>query len=364
MVRVFGWDCASQSYAPLGQDLFGGDEFDGFGQSVDLSSDGKTMAIGSNQPPPGKSGYVEVYSLSMSMMDVVNGTSPTPPTWEIVGSRMDKMENLVEDVGRQVKISDDGSIVMFSGSIVEESDGGWHEVASYIRVMELVNGEWKSKGNEIIGSIGYDDNGAEVHISQSGDGLTLGVTGSYSSFLAKLYTFDPAQQNWTEIIVPPIKSIAPTPDVDVDVDVDVEVDIELDEEDDDGDGYYYDYEWDYEYESYFSGSDLAISTNGNMVAIAGLQWNFEGYRAFARTLTRNETMGTFSLSTEFVEYKDEWSPSSLGMSADGSYVALGINTHFTNTVNQGAMFIVGPPKSSSSFWGYEFFFSITFFSVE
>eukprot|EP00978_Attheya_sp_CCMP212_P005402 scaffold12086_cov49-Attheya_sp.AAC.2 len=368
MVRVFGWDCASQLYARLGQDLFGGDEFDGFGQSVDLSSDGKTLVIGANQPPPGKSGYVEVYSLVMT--DVVNGTSPSPPTWEIVGSRMDKMENLVEDVGRQVKISDDGSIVMFSGSIVEESDYGWSDTASYIRVMELVNGEWQSKGNELVGSIEYDDNGAEVHISQSGDGLTLGVTGSYSSFLAKLYTFDPAQQNWTEIIVPPLKSITPDADVNVDLDDDYEDEEEYDEDyddkeeegdDDDDDDEDYneedyeeegeDYEWDYEYVSYFSGSDLAISTNGNMVAIAGIQWNFEGYTSLARTLTRNETTGKFSLSTEFVEYKDEWSPSSLGMSADGRYVALGINTHSTNTVNQGAMFIVGPPKSSSSLVG-------------
>jgi len=361
MVRVFGWDCASQLYARLGQDLFGGDEFDGFGQSVDLSSNGKTLVIGANQPPPGKSGYVEVYSLVMT--DVVNGTSPSRPTWEIMGSRMDKMKNLVEDVGRQVKISDDGSIVMFSGSIVEESDQdyGWHETASYIRVMELVNGEWQSKGNELVGSIAYDDNGAEVHISQSGDGLTLGVTGSYSSFLAKLYTFDPAQQNWTEIIVPPLKSSTLDDEEEDDGDRDLEEDDDEDdddneeadyhEDDDEDDDYDYDYEWDYEYESYFSGSDLAISANGNMVAIAGTQWNFEGYASLARTLTRNETTGKFSLSTEFVEYKDEWSPSSLGMSADGSYVALGINTHSSNTVNQGAMFIVGPPKSSSSLVG-------------
>ena len=56
LVRVFGWSCdpGAGGYAQIGQYLLGGEEFDGFGQSVDLSADGLTLVVGANQTPPRK----------------------------------------------------------------------------------------------------------------------------------------------------------------------------------------------------------------------------------------------------------------------------------------------------------------------
>ena len=305
MARVFGWDCSKKAYSQMGQDLFGTDEFDGFGQSVALSSDGKTLAIGANQPPPGRSGYVEVYSFS-------DGGE-----WKIVGKRLDNIESLVEDVGREVLISDDGSVVTFLGSIVEQCEDGWHETSSFVRTVENDNGEWKSKGDDLIASIAYDDYGSETHISQSGDGQTLAVTGSYSTFMAKVYTFDGKRNNWTELVIPPIK----TSDV-------ADADDCLD---------------DY-YESYFSGSDIALNDDGGFLAVAGSKFVSDDEVGVVRVLKKNATSGNWTLSHDPVDYVDDYDASSVSISSDGQKVAVGINVHDND---QGALFVTKADDSDS-----------------
>ena len=98
LTRVFAWNCEAHSYFQLGQDLFGDDPFDGFGQSVDLSNDGKTLVVGANQPVPGKSGYVDIYSFDDGQ-------------WKREGDRLTKLVDSVEDIGREVRISSDGTTV-------------------------------------------------------------------------------------------------------------------------------------------------------------------------------------------------------------------------------------------------------------
>ena len=194
MARVYGWDCSKKAFSQMGQDLFGTEEFDGFGQSIALSSDGKTLAIGANQPPPGRSGYVEVYSFG------------DDGSWNLLGKRLDDVESLVEDLGREVLLSDDGSVVTFLGSIVEKEADGWHDTSSFVRTVVNDGGKWKTRGDDLIASVAYDDYGHETHIAMAGDGMTLAVTGSYSTFLAKVYSFDAKKKNWTELVVPPIKN--------------------------------------------------------------------------------------------------------------------------------------------------------------
>ena len=295
MARVFAWDCDLQAYAQLGQDLFGTDEFDGFGQSVDLSADGMTLVVGANQPPPGKSGYVEVYSFAAE-----------EGMWKLVGKRLDNMRNLVEDVGRQVRISDDGSTVVISGSIVEQLEDGWDATGSFIRVVENVNGVWKSKGDALVSSIEYDDYGANVRISRSGDGEMLVVTGSYSTFLAKVYEFDGEKKNWTETVIPPIKASTDNGDGDGDDDEDT---------------------FDEYYENYFSGVDIALNDNGVFMAVAGTKYTQEDGFSVVRVLTRNATTGNWTMLRDPIDYDDDYMPSSVDISSDGQKLAVGINIH-------------------------------------
>ncbi len=60
-VRILGWDEADSNFEQLGQSLYGKVTKDHFATSVELSSDGKTLAIGANQYVTGKPGYAEVY---------------------------------------------------------------------------------------------------------------------------------------------------------------------------------------------------------------------------------------------------------------------------------------------------------------
>jgi len=309
MARVFGWDCSKKAYSQMGQDLFGAEEFDGFGQSVALSSDGKTIAVGANQPPPGRSGYVEVYSFT------------DDGSWKIVGKRLDDVESLVEDVGREVILSDDGSVLTFLGSIVEEDEDGWHDTSSFVRTVENDGGKWKAKGSDLIASVAYDDYGHETHISQSGDGQTLAVTGSYSSFLAKVYSFDAKKKNWTELVVPPIKN--------------------SDSDDDDDDCL------DEYYANYFSGSDVALNTDGTFLAICGSKIVLDQEIGVVRVLAKNATTGNFTLSRDPVDYWDDWGASSVSISSDGQRIAVGINS---DEDDKGSLFVTTASDDSDSGW--------------
>jgi hypothetical protein len=293
MVRIFGWDCAKGAYSQLGQDLFGKEQFDGFGQSVDLSSDGRILIVGANQPPPGKAGYVDIYVFDEDgewILDEHFGSTP----------------KLVQDIGREVRISSDGSTVAIHGSFVDKNDYGL--LSSFIRVLEKVDGEWKPKGDDLKSSIQYDEYGTNVKLSLAADGLVLGVTGSYNPFTAKMYTFDAKKSNWTETVIPPIKANVTS----------------------DGD------DFDDLMENWFDGNDISLSDDGKSVAIAGTQWS-EGY-SVVRLLVRGEN-NTWTMSHDAVDYDADWSASSIAVSGDASVLAVGLNVQGTTVIDQGALYV-------------------------
>lgn len=292
MVRVFAWDCANGTYSKWGQDLFGANKFDAFGQSVDLSSDGKVLVVGANQPQPGKAGYVDIYKFGDHGL------------WSLE-ERFEEVYPSVEDIGREVRISSDGSTVAIHGSFVDVVDGGF--TVSFIRVIEKKNGKWVSKGDDLIGSISYDDYGNNVKLSFAADGVRLGVTGSYSSFMAKIYSFDSKKSNWTETIIPPIK---------------------LSEDHDD--------EFDELCEEYFDGDDIALSDDGQSVAVAGLQW---GTASPVVRVLKVGAGGNWTMSHDPVNYVGDYIANSISLSGDAQVLAVGINVHADDKADQGAMFI-------------------------
>jgi hypothetical protein len=72
---------------------------------VDLSSDGKVLVVGANQPQPGKAGYVDIYKFGDDGL------------WSL-DKRFEEIHQGVEDIGREVRISSDGSTVAIHGSFV------------------------------------------------------------------------------------------------------------------------------------------------------------------------------------------------------------------------------------------------------
>lgn len=311
IARIYGWSCADAKYIQVGQDLFGTNSFDGFGQSVDLSSNGRTMVVGANQPPPGKSGYVSVYTLDETAFE-----------WVLVGHRIDQFPKNVGDVGREVKISHDGTVVTFSGYYMEEEENYVYG-HSFVRTVVHEHGEWKEKGDDLIGSIDFDEHGTEMHMSMSGDGNTLAVVGSYSSFLAKVYIFNSNEKNWTEIVIPvPSREEVAWPD--------------SEEYDDDGKVMV---SWDDEsFYQYFNGGDVSLNGNGKILAVAGNGYcSVGGEYAYVRML-RLEDGGDWTPSTDPMG-STEQAISSVDVDDAGLHLAMGVNSHSDNLAYQGGLFV-------------------------
>eukprot|EP00581_Thalassiosira_minuscula_P015866 CAMPEP_0183715798 /NCGR_PEP_ID=MMETSP0737-20130205/9897_1 /TAXON_ID=385413 /ORGANISM="Thalassiosira miniscula, Strain CCMP1093" /LENGTH=1093 /DNA_ID=CAMNT_0025944953 /DNA_START=135 /DNA_END=3416 /DNA_ORIENTATION=- len=299
LVRTFAWSCEEGRYVRLGRDLLGSHEFDGFGQTVDLSADGTTLAVGANQPPPGKAGYVDVYELR-------------DDDWTRVGDRIREFPKGVSDIGRGVHLSDDGQTLMILGSIVLDEFE-----SSFLRVVRNNNGKWVSMGDDIGSSIEYDDYGTSAHATLSGDGNALAVTGSYSQFLAKLYRFDEGTSNWAETIIPPLNSCA-----------DTENESETMYDDDYGLDWYYD--------CYFSGEDIAMNGAATFLAIAGTSYENSGAETgTVRVLAKDPTTGNFTISQDPIDLTNDYFVSSVDISDDGQHLAVGINDHSDDLEGQG-----------------------------
>jgi len=309
--RIYGWSCADAKYIQVGQDLFGTNSLDGFGQSVDLSSDGRTMVVGANQPPPGKSGYVSVYNLDEAAFE-----------WVLVGHRIDQFPKNVGDVGREVKISHDGAVVTFSGYVLEEEENYVYG-HSFIRTVVHEHDEWKEKGDDLIGSIDFDEHGTEMHISMSGDGNTLAVVGSYSTFLAKVYIFNSHEKNWTESVIPvPSQEEVAWPDSE-EYDDDGEVMVSVDDE---------------EFYQYFNGGDVSLNGNGKILAVAGNGYcSVGGEYAYIRML-HLEDGGDWMPSTDPMG-STEKAISSVDVDDAGLHLAMGVNSHSDDLAYQGGLFV-------------------------
>lgn len=317
IVRTFAWSCDEGKYLRLGEDLLGLHEFDGFGQSVDLSKDGKTLAVGANQPPPGKTGYVDVFKLEVDDWNI--------PNWKIKGHRIHEFPKDVSDMGREVRLSDDGNILMILGSIMK--DGEDYD-SSFLRVMRMKNNKWVAMGNDILSSIDYDDYGTSAHAALSRDGTHVIITGSYSQFIAKLYQFGKESSSWAETIVPPLSCD--------------DEDTEELSEDLEGDDNFDDDEWDYAYECYFTGADIAVSTGFTFIAVAGTSYTNSGEEiGVVRVLTKDANTGNYTLFEDPIDFArpDDYYISSVDISGDGQHLAVGINVHMDDLDDQGTLFV-------------------------
>jgi len=325
MVRVYGYSCATNNYTQMGQDLYGEHALDGFGMSLDLSDDGATLVVGANQPAPGKSGYVNIYSLQQQQ----SGGGTTTQEWILdhqVTTVNDgiKDDELVQDLGREVQISADATTVAIHGSFVDTNDYGY--LSSFIRILELSQKQkWVKKGSDLHSSIIYDEYGTNVKLAFSADGQTLGVVGSYNSFSTKLYSYDNSKKNWTETVLPPFQRI---------------------QTDDDGDG---DYDWDDMCSEYFDGTDISLNADGTAMAIAGTQWS--NNEAIVRLLTRpsldNSSSSAWTLSNDPLDFIDDYAIYSMDLSADASVLSVGSVLNSDTDQEQGGMYVLQADQSDS-----------------
>jgi hypothetical protein len=157
-VRVYTFDTDSSDWIQIGQTIFGQVRGAACGFSVDLSADGKTLAIGApfafNQ-----TGYAEVRTFNEDSEE-----------WEMVGEPL--ASEVGDKTGYRVVLSADASILAVSYA-------GYKPVGDnrfgLVRAFHIPNGqtEWEQLGSDILPA---EDNPDEIVGGSYGDGLSLGMS--------------------------------------------------------------------------------------------------------------------------------------------------------------------------------------------
>jgi len=138
------------------------------GWSVDISLDGKTLAIGApghgwNYDQPG---YVRVYYLESNGLT----SSWTQIGQDIIG------EAIGDEFGWSVSLSDDGKTL----AVGARNNDGNGSYSGHVRVyrMDDSSTSWTQVGEDIDGEASYDNSGYSVSLSADGTTVAIGAFGN------------------------------------------------------------------------------------------------------------------------------------------------------------------------------------------
>ena len=155
-VRVYQIDSAGSTWEQLGQDI-NGEENDRLGYSIDISSDGRTLAIGALTLL--NAGYVRVYYRE--------GDDHTS-SWKQLGQDIIG-EAVGDDFGWSVSFSDDGKTLAIGAPSYVHS--------GHVQVyrMDDSSTSWTHVGEKIDGKAGADYSGRSVSLSADGTTVAIGA---------------------------------------------------------------------------------------------------------------------------------------------------------------------------------------------
>jgi len=156
-VRVF--DLIGGNWEQVGSDIDGENSGDASGFSVSLSSSGNRIAIGapSNDIGGVDTGYVRIF-------DLIDGN------WVQIGSSIEG-ENSGDLSGYSVSLSSEGNRIAIS-AIINNGNG---EVSGHVRIFDFSEGNWIQLGSDIDGEAEYDYSGYSIGLSANGDKLIIGA---------------------------------------------------------------------------------------------------------------------------------------------------------------------------------------------
>ena len=173
----------------IGQDIDGEAASDYSANSVSLSADGTTVAIGANLNDGNgdTSGHVRVYNLVSS-------------EWQKIGQDING-EAAGDASGTSVSLSADGTTV----AIGAPGNGGNGTASGHVRVYNLVSSEWQQIGQDINGEAAYDRSGFSVSLSADGTTVAIGAiwnNGNGSDFgHVRVYHLDDSgsSSSWVQV---------------------------------------------------------------------------------------------------------------------------------------------------------------------
>ncbi|MEM9836846.1 MAG: hypothetical protein AAF828_10110 [Bacteroidota bacterium] len=158
-VQVFDWD--GTNWIQAGIDLDGTSSADLFGFDIALSEDGTILAVGAPGPQgqlfvPDGVGFVRVHSW--------NGTAWLPLGQDLTG------DMIGDGVGKSVSLSADGTRVAFAAA----GAAGIGSDNEFVRVFEYDGSAWVQVGLDILGAANNDALGDGLDLSSDGNRLAIG----------------------------------------------------------------------------------------------------------------------------------------------------------------------------------------------
>jgi hypothetical protein len=156
-VRIYKWN--DSSWTQVGSDIDGEAASDNSGQSVSLSADGTTVAIGApnNDGNGSNSGHVRIYNWN-------------DPSWNQLGSDIDS-EAASDNSGLSVSLSSDGTTVAIGANY----NNGNGTDSGHVRIYKWNDPSWNQLGSDIDGEAANDNSGYSVSLSADGTTVAIGA---------------------------------------------------------------------------------------------------------------------------------------------------------------------------------------------
>jgi Flp pilus assembly pilin Flp len=269
-VRVYQY--SNNAWAQIGLDIDGEAAGNQSGMSVALSGDGTTVAIGA----PGNSGINGAYSGHVRVYRNNSGT------WTKIGSDIDG-EAANDGSGRSVAISSDGNIV----AIGTPNNGTSNSRRGQVRVYQYSSSTWTQIGADIDGGSLYEESGEAVAISSDGTIVAIGApqnSNGNGNGAGQVRVYKNIAGTWTKL--------------GADIDGEAESDV--------------------------SGSSVAISSDGTIVAI-GAKWNDGGGNSAGQVRVYQYINSSWTKIGSDIDGSaaNDQAGTSVAISSDGTIVAIG-----------------------------------------
>lgn len=163
-VRVF--ELQGNSWVQVGDTLYGEQQGDFFGTSIDFNAEGNRLIVGAHQSGNlngNKNGYIKTFELQNNI-------------WELLGQQLNG--NNDDEAGRSVSINDNGNWIAFSAPLNDQNGDN----SGTVKIYELQANNWAQLGNSIYGespgdNIGFANEPGSNGISLNGlgDKIVIGA---------------------------------------------------------------------------------------------------------------------------------------------------------------------------------------------
>lgn len=279
-VRVY--ENISENWVQIGSDIDGEVSYDCFGSSLSLSNDGSTLAIGSknNDGNGNTAGHVRVFQNNSN-------------NWTQIGQDIDG-ESAADAFGASVSLNTDGSIISI-GSLRSNA----HNIdAGSLSVFQNTGNDWVQVGNTIYGDNTADKFGASVSINDNGNIVAVAATESdvngNNSGQVKIY--ENILGNWVQI-----GSSIPG---------------------------------DFSNEKF--GSAISLNADGTFLIIGAFESDESGLNSGKVKIFKNSSNNWQQIGNNIVgESANNQTGFSVGLSANGSIIAIGSKGHSGNNSYAG-----------------------------